>query len=144
MEIYIDDVVGKLFDFQNHLANLEQAFLKIRKHSLKMNLAKCAFGVSVGNFLRFFVHQKGIEVDNNKVKAVLDVRPPVNKKELQSLLGKINFMRRFIANSAGKLKAFSPLLRLKQAKEFIWGSKQQGAFEQIKQCLATPPSTTST
>ena len=48
-----------------------------------MNHAKCAFGVSARNFLRFLVPQKGIEVDNNKVKAVLEeVRAPVNKKEL--------------------------------------------------------------
>ena len=73
------------------------------------------------------------------MKAVLKARPPRNKKELQSLIGKINYMMRFIANSTGKMKAFSPLLRLKQAEEFIWGSKQQDAFEQIKRCLATPP-----
>ena len=35
MEVYIDNVVVKLADFQNHLANLEQAFLKMRKYSLK-------------------------------------------------------------------------------------------------------------
>ena len=68
--------------------------------------------------------------------------PLDNKKELQSLIGKINFMNRFIANSASKLKAFSPLLRLKQAEEVIWGSEQQRAFDRIKQCLATKYSLT--
>ena len=124
MEVYIDDVVVKSVDFQNYLANLEQAFLKIRKYSLKIIPGKCAFGVSAGNFIRFLVHQKEIKVDKNKVKAMLEARPLVNKKELQSLIGKINFMRRFITNSISKLKAFSPLLRLKQAEEFIWSSKQ--------------------
>ena len=112
MEIYIDDMVVKLADFKGHLANLEQAFLKMRKYLLKMNLAKSAFGVLAGNFLGLLIHQKGIKVNKNKAKAMLEARPPANKKELQSLIGKINFMRRFIANSAGKLKAFSPLLSL--------------------------------
>ena len=88
-----------------------------------MNLAKCVFGVSVGNFLGFLVHSQGIEVDTNKMKAVLEARPPKNKKELQSLIGKVNFRRRFIANSTGKMKAFSPLLRLKAVEEFIWGEE---------------------
>ena len=47
-----------------------------------MNPAKCAFGVSAGNFLGFLVHSQGIEVDKNKMKAVLEARPPGNKKEL--------------------------------------------------------------
>ena len=59
MEVYIDDVVVKSADFQSHLVNLEQAFLRMRKHSIKMNPAKCAFEVSTGNFLGFLVHQKG-------------------------------------------------------------------------------------
>lgn len=60
----------------------------MRFHKLKMNLEKCAFGVSVGNFL---VHQRGIEVDKNKAREMLEARPPQNKKELQSLINKINF-----------------------------------------------------
>ena len=123
IEVYINDKVVKSADFQNYLANLEQAFLLMRKHSLKMNPAKCAFRVSAGNFLSFLVHQKGIEANKNKVKAVLEARPQTNKKELQSLISKINFIKRLIANLVGKLKDFSPLLRLKQVEEFIWGSE---------------------
>ena len=103
-----------------------------------MNLVKCAFGVSVGNFLRFLVHSQGIEVDKNKAKAMLEARPPRNKKELQSLICKVNFLRRFIANSARKMKAFSPLLRLKSTEDFIWSEEQQKAFNQIKESLSNP------
>ena len=84
-----------------------------------MSLAKCAFEVSIGNFLGFLVHQKGIKMNKNKVKAMLEARAPINEKELQSLRGKINFMRSFITNSTSKMKAFSPLLRLKKVDEFI-------------------------
>ena len=94
-----------------------------------MNLAKCVFGVLAGNFLGFLVHSQGIEMDKNKIKAVLEERPSRNKKELQSLIGKVNFLKRFIANLASKMKAFSPLLRLKAAKKFIWGEEQQKAFD---------------
>jgi hypothetical protein len=111
MEVYIDDIVVKSQDFDEHLRNLEQAFIRMRKHQLKMNPLKCAFGVTAVNFLRFLVHNRGIKVDKNKAKAILQVKLPSNKKELQRLLGQINFLRRFTANVAGKTKVFSPLLR---------------------------------
>ena len=84
-----------------------------------MNLAKCTFKVLVGNFLGFLLHHEGIEVDRNKTKAVLEAIPPQNKKELQSLIGKINFLTRFIIISARKMKAFLPLLKLKNSEKMI-------------------------
>ena len=56
--------------------------MRMRQHSLQMNPAKCAFEVSTGNFLGFLVHNQGIVVDKNKAKAVLEARPPRDKKEL--------------------------------------------------------------
>ena len=70
---------------------------------------------------------------------MLKARPPRTKKELQSLIGKVTFLRRLIANSTSKMKAFSALLKFKIAEEFIWGEEQQKAFDQIKECLANPP-----
>ncbi|KAM2296835.1 hypothetical protein ACFX1S_036454 [Malus domestica] len=128
VEVYIDDVVVKSKHRRTHLEDLRQAFLRIRQHNLKMNPAKCAFGVSAGNFLGFLVHHRGIEVDENKARAIISAPPPTTKKQLQSLLGKINFLRRFIANSAGKMKAFSTLLKLKDSDTFAWTTEHQAAF----------------
>ena len=83
MEVYIDDIVIKSQDFDEHLKNLEQTFIRIRKHQLKMNPLKCAFGVITGNFLGFLVYNQGIEVDKNKAKTILQAKPPSNKKEFQ-------------------------------------------------------------
>ena len=52
VEVYIDDVVVKSKTRSGHLADLEEAFKRMRKHKLKMNPKKCAFGVSAGNFSR--------------------------------------------------------------------------------------------
>ena len=68
-----------------------------------MNPKKYVFGVQAENFLGFLVHQRGIESDKNKANSIIEALPPWNKKELQSLLGKINFLRRFISNSVGKI-----------------------------------------
>ena len=108
------------------------------RHNLKMNPAKCAFGVSAGNFLGFLVHHCGIEIDENKARAIINDPPPTIKKQLQSLLGQINFLRRFIANSVGKMKAFSTLLKLKNSDKFDWREEHHVAFTQIKVALTKP------
>ena len=65
--------------------------------------------------------------------------PPITKTELQSLLGKINFIRRFISNLSERVLPFSPLLKLKNDQEFKWGDIQQKAFEEIKEYMKCPP-----
>ncbi|KAI5320936.1 hypothetical protein L3X38_040644 [Prunus dulcis] len=139
LEVYIDDVVIKSPEEGNHVSSLRKAFLRMRQHKLKMNPKKCVFGVQAGNFLGFLVHQRGTEVDRNKAKSIIEALPPRNKKELQSLLGKINFLRRFISNSAGKIQPFSSLLRLKQEQTFKWEEQHQQAFQEIKHYLSNPP-----
>ncbi|GKV17036.1 hypothetical protein SLEP1_g27591 [Rubroshorea leprosula] len=132
MEIYIDDVVVKSHREADHLVHLRKAFERMRQHGLKMNPLKCAFGVSAGNFLGYLVHEHGLEVDKNKARAVIEAKPPQNKKELQRFLGQVNFLRRFISNLAGKTKVFSPLLKLKSEADFKWEEHHQSTFDMIK------------
>jgi hypothetical protein len=93
MEVYIDDVVVKSAGFDSHLADLRLAFEKMRWYRLKMNPSKCAFGVSAGRFLGFLVHEVGIEVDPRKIEAIKKIHEPTCNKDVQSLLGKINYLR---------------------------------------------------
>ena len=82
------------------------------------------------------VHERGIEVGK---KAIDEAVPPTTKTELQSLLGKINFIRRFISNLSERILPFSPLLKLKNDQEFKWGDIQQKAFEEIKEYMKCLP-----
>lgn len=75
-----------------------------------MNPLKCSFCARASDFLGFVVHKKGNKINQNKTKAILDVKHPSTKKQLKSLLGKINFLRRFISNLSDKTQAYSPLL----------------------------------
>jgi hypothetical protein len=104
-----------------------------------MNTKKCAFGVSVGQFLGFLVHERGIEIGLKSQEAVRTMVPPTMKRELQQLIGKINFIRRFISNLSGRIECFMDLVKIKADEEFCWGAEQQQAFEEIKDYLARPP-----
>ena len=71
--------------------------------------------MSVGNFLGFLVHQRGIEVDKNKENAIIENKSPNNKKrQLHRLLGQINFFY-----CVGKTKSVSSLMKLKDDEEFV-------------------------
>jgi hypothetical protein len=63
MKVYIDDVVIKLARLDDHMADLQLSFERMRKYDIKMNPLKCAFCVLAGRFLGFIVHEKGIEMD---------------------------------------------------------------------------------
>jgi hypothetical protein len=104
-----------------------------------MNPRKYAFGVSAGQFLGFSVHERGIEISLKSQEAVRIMVPPTTKRELQQLIGKINFVRRFISNLSGRIEPFMELVKIKANEEFHWGVEQQRAFEKIKEYLSKPP-----
>ncbi|CAN6695758.1 unnamed protein product [Malus baccata var. baccata] len=64
---------------------------------------------------------------------------PTNKVQIQRLLGKINFLRRFIVNLADKIQPLTHLLKLKDKENFEWGPPHQEAFDNIKAYLTSPP-----
>jgi hypothetical protein len=92
MEVYIDDVVVKSARVSSHLVNLWLAIEKMWQYDLKMNPLKCAFGVLVGRCLGFVIHEKGIEIDLKKVEATNKIKAPTCKKEVRSLLEKVNYL----------------------------------------------------
>lgn len=100
---------------------------------------KCTFAMTKGNFLGFTVHEHGIEIDREKAQAIICAQPPTNKKELQRLIGKVNFLRRFISNLSGKIKPFSPLLKANKEGTFEWTKDHQAAFDRIKDDFTRPP-----
>jgi hypothetical protein len=128
VEVYIDDIVVKLAEFSSHVADLRKAFDKMRRYGLKMNPRKCAFEVSAGKFLGYVIHEHGIEIDPDRIKSIQNVGPPTCKVKVQKFLGKVNYLRRFISNLAGKIDAFTPILRLKNDAEFAWGGRAAGSI----------------
>jgi hypothetical protein len=103
-----------------------------------MNPKKCAFGILASQFLGFLVHERGIEIGLKSQEAVKTMKPPTTKKELQKLIGKIYFVRRFISNLSGRIEPFMGLVKIKSDDEFCWGAEQQQAFDEIKKYLSKP------
>ena len=102
---------------------------------MKLNPSKCVFGVTAGKFLGFMVSQRGIEVNLEKLRAILELEPPRTVKAMQSLNGKVAALNRFVSKATDKCLPFFRVLR----KSFEWMDECQKAFEDLKKYLLSPP-----
>ena len=137
IEDYVDDIVVKSKKREDHLKTLRKVFDKCQLYKLKMNPLKCAFGVSVGKFLGFLVHNRGIDVDPAKASAIATMKAPTFHKELKSFLGKLSYIRRFIPGLAAVTAVFTPLM--KKGVPFVWSTACQQAFEKIQVIMTKLP-----
>ena len=120
---------------EDHLDNLRETFDTFRSYNMKLNLGKCAFRVTVGKFLGFMVSQRGIEANSDKIRAIIEMAPPRNVKEVQSLNGKVAALNRFMSRATDKCLPFFHTLK----KSFEWMVECQQAFEDLKTYLLSPP-----
>ena len=135
MEVYINDMLVKSVKAELHIAHLAESFQVLKNYNMKLNPTKCAFGVSVRKFLGFIVNNRGIEVNPDKIKAVLDMQPPSNTKEIQHLTGRIAALSRFVSRSNDKRRPFFQVLK----KAFHWDAQCEEAFSALKTYLSSPP-----
>ena len=129
MEDYVDDIVVKSKTRARHFQILEQVFERCKKYKLRMNPMKCAFGVSIGKFLGFLVHHRGISMDPAKDTAIVTMKRLTTVKELKSFLRRVSYIRRFVLGLVLVTSSLSKLL--KKWAEFTLGTKQQEAFQRI-------------
>jgi hypothetical protein len=136
-QAYIDDIVVKTRESHTFIEDLEETFANLRKVNIKLNPAKCAFGVPSGKLLGFLVSHRGIEANLDKVKAIKEMRPPRNLKEMQRLTRCMAALGRFIARSGEKALPFFKLM--KRTGKFEWTSEDDKAFTELKRYLTSPP-----
>ena len=67
MDAYIDDMVVKSKTEPDHVRDLTEVFAILKKHKLRLNVAKCTFGVSSGKFLGHLVTRRGIESNPKQI-----------------------------------------------------------------------------
>ena len=133
VEVYIDDIVVKSKTRSKHAWHLQETFRLMKAYNMKLNLAKCAFGVNAGKFLGFMVTQRGIEVNPNQTKVVMETFTPNCNKDLQRLTCQLVALGHFITRFTDKLRFF--FLTLKEANVTRWISDCELAFEKIKRYL---------
>jgi hypothetical protein len=136
-EAYVDNIVVKTHESHTFIEDLDETFANLRRVNIKLNPAKCAFGVLSGKLLGFLVSHRGIEANPDKVKAIEEMRPPRNLKEMQRLAGCMAALGRFIMRSGEKALPFFKLM--KHTRKFEWTLEADKAFAELKRYLTSPP-----
>ena len=119
---YIDLVHAKTFD--KYILALEQLFIALRKFGLKLNPDKYTFLTSEAKFLGHIVNSKGFKSDPEYVRAIREMKTPTSKKELQSLIGRLVWIRQFLETRLHEQIKYmfsslmSPIHQLKVNKPF--------------------------
>jgi hypothetical protein len=97
---YIDDIVLASKEKTSYIFGLVETFINMHEAWLKLNPEKCVFGVTRGKVLGCLVSMKGIEENPDKIRAILQMQPPQNRKEVQKLTGLIAALNRFLVKLA--------------------------------------------
>ena len=128
MEVYVDDMLVKSKEEGSHLDDLKKTFKTLRQYKMKLNLTKCAFGVSFRKFLNFMVSQEGIEANTEKVKAILEMSSPKTIKEVQKLTRRVVALNKFVSKATNKCLPFFKTLK----HAFAWTDDCETTFQELK------------
>jgi hypothetical protein len=138
IQVYIVDVVITIRKEDSLISDLEETFDNLNRYKLKFNPTKYSFSVSAGQLLGFLVSARGIEVNPDKIQAILTMGKPAKLHDVQKLARRVAALSRFVARLGEKALPFYALMK-KSDDKFEWTEEADTAFAQLKKVLSTPP-----
>ncbi|KAK2701689.1 hypothetical protein QYM36_019670 [Artemia franciscana] len=114
---------------------MEEAFEGSQKErTVKLNKAKCILKSESIPYFGHVISKDGIHPDPNKVNALKEMPRPRNREELQTLLGMLNYLSRYIPNLSSQNE---PLRTLSKQHKFVWEEVHDNAFDTIKKSICS-------
>ena len=139
LESYVDDVLGHTKNWTEHMKTLRDFFERVRKANLSLKPSKCRIGYGKVDFLGHTLYGDHIGPQTESVGRILQTERPKTKKQCRSLLGMVNFYRRYVPNCAEVIAPISDLTKGRAPNVVEWGERQERAFVQIKNILSKEP-----
>ncbi|GJV06515.1 putative reverse transcriptase domain-containing protein [Tanacetum coccineum] len=135
--VFIDDILIYSKNKKEHKEHLKQILELLKKEELYAKFSKCEFWIPKVQFLGHVIDSEGIHVDPAKIESIKDWTSPKSPTEIRHFLGHAGYYQRFIE---GFSKIAKPMTKLTQKKvKFVWGNKQEAAFQLLKQKLCSAP-----
>ncbi|XP_052111623.1 uncharacterized protein LOC127742995 [Arachis duranensis] len=100
--VFFDDILIYSKSKEEHIAHLRTALAVLQQHQFVAKLSKCTFCQQEVEYLGHVVGKEGVQVDNSKIKAIVEWPKPVNLKQLRGFLGLTGYYRRFVASLENK------------------------------------------
>lgn len=147
---YLDDVLVYSENEEEHIEHVNKVLKRLKDRGLQLDIDKCEFNVKTVKYLGLIVGVNGIQMDPEKVEAILNWEVPASVKDVQAFLGFANFYRRFIRHFSRLSRPLTELTkgehfttrtgkRKMKYSPFSWGDKEQSAFEELKKAFTTAP-----
>ena len=134
---YLDDILVYSKTKADHRLHVRQVMDLLRKHKVHLKLEKCLLFARETTFCGMTISADGIKPDYDYLESIRLINKPSNKKELQSFLGVVNWLRDYIPRLA---EIALPLFKLiSKDSPFIWTEDHSKAFDMIKKSLIQPP-----
>jgi len=114
-------------------------FERVKKANLCLRPSKCKIGFDQVKFLGHTLQGDCIKRQDESVGRILNTERPNTKKSCSSLLGMINFYRRYIPNCAEVIAALTELTKNRAPNNVEWGAEQEKAFKEVKKILSSEP-----
>ena len=137
VECQIDDILVHGESQQLHGERLQAVLKRLADSSITLNFEKCKFSESEVRVLGNSISGNGISPDPSKIAAIANLPAPKNIKEVRSFFGMVNQLSKFTNHLADKTKPLRYLLSKRNS--WTWSHAHDNAFQNIKECLTTPP-----
>uniref|UniRef100_A0ABD2VZA1 RNA-directed DNA polymerase n=1 Tax=Trichogramma kaykai TaxID=54128 RepID=A0ABD2VZA1_9HYME len=134
---FFDDMLVYAKSWDELLEKLETVLQLLRDARLMLKLRKCRFGLEEVEYVGLIVGKNEIKPGERKIVAISEFPAPRNEHEVRRFIGMASYFRRFVRNFAHIAAPLSALL--KKDSKFVWGEKQQSAFDEIKTILSSRP-----
>ena len=128
--VYLDNITIYSNKPEANIPHLKAIFEWCRWYGISLNPKKSKFAIDEGTFLKLVISPDGIIIYPRSIEAIKIITPPHNKKTMQSFLGKINFVRRFISDFTEIVKPLQEMI--KKDTNFKWTKETKEEFDKIK------------
>lgn len=135
--VYLDDVVIVTQTFEEHLRVLEEVFRRLKDAGITISWEKCQFCRPEMKYLGYVVDRRGLRVDPDKVKAMLELQRPKTVTEVRRVVGSFSWYRRFVPEFSSIISPITALT--KKNRKFEWTPECETAFTKIKGLLVAAP-----
>ena len=131
--VIFDDILIVAKDAKEHYEYLEKCLERCREVGIRLNLPKCEFFTKSVKYIGHIIGKDGITADPDKIKDIIEMPKPTDRKSLQRLLGMVTYLGRYIPNLSHITEPLRQLLH--KNSKFVWSFEQEKCLQNIKEIL---------
>lgn len=137
VHVIFDDIIIAAADETEHDIALQHLLERARRFNVRFNRDKLRLKVTTVKYLGHVLSAAGTSCDPDKVRAIIDMPTPTDRKSLLRFIGMVQFLARWLPNLADLKRPLCNLLR--EEVDWVWSEQHEAAVRKIKHAITTAP-----